>query len=57
MLIGQHVALSKANTDPTTVPDDYVGIICTKTNLLQVAEDAGKKQILMYDIHICLLSS
>lgn len=35
MLIGQHIAL---NTEP--VRDDYVGIICTKSNIKEIAQDA-----------------
>ncbi|GAO52007.1 alpha-ketoacid dehydrogenase kinase [Saitoella complicata NRRL Y-17804] len=35
MLIGQHIAL---NTEPPR--PDYVGIICTQTNLKQIAQDA-----------------
>ncbi|KAF3765846.1 hypothetical protein M406DRAFT_38827 [Cryphonectria parasitica EP155] len=37
MLIGQHIALSDQNhyTDP-----NYVGIICTKTNVMELAQEA-----------------
>ncbi|ODQ67882.1 pyruvate dehydrogenase kinase [Nadsonia fulvescens var. elongata DSM 6958] len=35
MMIGQHIAI---NTEP--VREDYVGIICTKTNIAEVAHDA-----------------
>jgi pyruvate dehydrogenase kinase 2/3/4 len=35
MLIGQHIAVSQSNP-----PKDYVGIICTKTNLSEVVADA-----------------
>lgn len=34
MLIGQHIALQK----PTV--KDYVGIICTRTNIAEIAQDA-----------------
>lgn len=36
MLIGQHVALTKSYLNPSSVPKDYVGIICTKTNIGQI---------------------
>jgi pyruvate dehydrogenase kinase 2/3/4 len=36
MLIGQHVALTKSYFDPASTPKDYVGIICTKTNIGQI---------------------
>ncbi|CAG8682683.1 9466_t:CDS:10 [Dentiscutata erythropus] len=36
MLIGQHVALNKLPSRP-----DYVGIICTKTNIAQAVQDAA----------------
>jgi pyruvate dehydrogenase kinase 2/3/4 len=36
MLIGQHVALTRSHFDPSSVPKDYVGIICTKTNIGQI---------------------
>ena len=42
MLIGQHVALSKASLNHSTVQKDHVGIVCTKTPLLEVAEDAAE---------------
>jgi pyruvate dehydrogenase kinase 2/3/4 len=34
MLIGQHVALQKPS------PQNYVGILCTKTNISEIAQDA-----------------
>ena len=40
MLIGQHVALAKSMRDPSSAPEDYVGIICTKTHVGEVAQDA-----------------
>ena len=42
MMIGQHVTLSKAASQQSSDHDNYVGIICTKTPLLQVAEDAAE---------------
>lgn len=36
MLIGQHIAL---NTEP--VREDYVGIICTNSNIKEIAQDAS----------------
>ncbi|KAJ3226667.1 hypothetical protein HK099_004411 [Clydaea vesicula] len=42
MLIGQHVAISKASFDHNSVPENYVGIICTKTPLMQVVQDAAE---------------
>ncbi|KAI9100508.1 mitochondrial branched-chain alpha-ketoacid dehydrogenase kinase-domain-containing protein [Phlyctochytrium arcticum] len=42
MLIGQTVALHKSSTDPQFSHDDYVGIICTKTNLNQIAFEAAQ---------------
>ncbi|KAJ3088654.1 hypothetical protein HK102_008255 [Quaeritorhiza haematococci] len=41
MLIGQHVAQYKGSTNPTSVPKDYVGIICTRTSLRKIAEEAA----------------
>ncbi len=40
MLIGQHVSLSKAAFDAKASLPDYVGVICTRTNLAAVAQDA-----------------
>lgn len=37
MLIGQHIALTDQQNDN---PKDYVGIICTKTNVKELAEEA-----------------
>lgn len=43
MIIGQHVTLSKAAAlQHSSNNDNYVGIICTKTPLLEVAEDAAE---------------
>ncbi|TPX67573.1 hypothetical protein SpCBS45565_g03732 [Spizellomyces sp. 'palustris'] len=42
MLIGQTVALHKSSIDRRLTRDDYVGIICTKTNLGQVAKEAAQ---------------
>ncbi|TPX30895.1 hypothetical protein SmJEL517_g05642 [Synchytrium microbalum] len=41
MLIGQHVSLAKSAIDPRSTPPDHVGIICTKTNLRKVAQEAA----------------
>lgn len=35
VLIGQHIALNKLDADP-----DYVGIICTKANIHDIAREA-----------------
>jgi pyruvate dehydrogenase kinase 2/3/4 len=35
MLIGQHIALQKSSPN-----QDYVGIICTRTNVCEIAQDA-----------------
>jgi pyruvate dehydrogenase kinase 2/3/4 len=40
MLIGQHVTLSRVALGSIKMPKDYVGIICTNTNVRHVAEDA-----------------
>ncbi|KAJ3278111.1 hypothetical protein HDU76_010016 [Blyttiomyces sp. JEL0837] len=40
MLIGQHVALSKASWNPSITPDEYVGIICTRTSIRKVCMEA-----------------
>ncbi|KAJ3052172.1 hypothetical protein HK097_006766, partial [Rhizophlyctis rosea] len=40
MLIGQQIALHRSSVKPSSAPLDHVGIICTKTNLLDVAQDA-----------------
>ncbi|KAJ3283296.1 hypothetical protein HK104_010450 [Borealophlyctis nickersoniae] len=40
MLIGQHVSLHKSTLNPSHNSQDYVGIICTKTNLTRIARDA-----------------
>ncbi|EGF82544.1 hypothetical protein BATDEDRAFT_32923 [Batrachochytrium dendrobatidis JAM81] len=39
MLIGQHTSMTKAVCNNTT-QEDYVGIICTKTNVGEIASDA-----------------
>ena len=36
MLIGQHVALTNSYFDPSSIPKDYVGIICTRTDIWQI---------------------
>ncbi|KAI9328752.1 mitochondrial branched-chain alpha-ketoacid dehydrogenase kinase-domain-containing protein [Zopfochytrium polystomum] len=41
MLIGQHVALAKSATNPSATPEEYVGIICTKTSVRRVAMEAA----------------
>ncbi|KAJ3399645.1 hypothetical protein HDU80_007713 [Chytriomyces hyalinus] len=40
MLIGQHVALTKASLGKSTFPADHVGIICTKTSIRDVVTQA-----------------
>ncbi len=40
MLIGQHVSLSRASINHKASLPDYAGVICTKTNLTEVAQDA-----------------
>lgn len=48
MLIGQHLELLQASLRPSTVKflqeeedgDNYVGIICTKTNITEISQDA-----------------
>ena len=40
MLIGQHIALAKSLFDPSKTPADHVGIICTKSNIGHIAQDA-----------------
>lgn len=48
MLIGQHLELLQASLRPSTTKclqegeddDNYVGIICTKTNITEISEDA-----------------
>ncbi|KAJ3142016.1 hypothetical protein HK100_003879 [Physocladia obscura] len=42
MLIGQHVALSKASTESSNSHPDYVGIICTKTSIRDVVTQAAE---------------
>jgi pyruvate dehydrogenase kinase 2/3/4 len=42
MLIGQHVALQKASLQSSSVPEEYVGIICTKTNIRSVVMEAAE---------------
>ncbi|KAJ3410748.1 hypothetical protein HDV05_003287 [Chytridiales sp. JEL 0842] len=42
MLIGQHIALHRASHQTSSVPDEYVGIICTKTNIRSVAMEAAE---------------
>ncbi|KAJ3210408.1 hypothetical protein HDU82_008167 [Entophlyctis luteolus] len=42
MLIGQHVALSKASVDGSRAPQDYVGIICTRTSIRDVVTQAAE---------------
>ncbi|KAI9220069.1 alpha-ketoacid dehydrogenase kinase N-terminal domain-containing protein [Blastocladiella britannica] len=68
MLIGQHVTLSKqvaaANT-PSLSPfgtradaaNDYVGIICTKTNVAQVAQEAIDNARFICEDHYALFSA
>jgi pyruvate dehydrogenase kinase 2/3/4 len=55
MLIGQHVALFKASIDPSITPDEYVGIICTRTSLRQIALEAAENARLVcqeyYDLY------
>ncbi|KAJ1565220.1 hypothetical protein HK096_003964 [Nowakowskiella sp. JEL0078] len=40
MLIGQHVALTKSSISTTDKRSDYVGIICTKTSVRKVVQEA-----------------
>lgn len=42
MLIGQTVALHKSSQNPKNSPDDYVGIICTKTRIGDIAYEAAE---------------
>ncbi|KAJ3024263.1 hypothetical protein HKX48_003088 [Thoreauomyces humboldtii] len=42
MLIGQTVTLNKSSKNPPPGAEDYVGIICTKTNLGQIAWEAAQ---------------
>ncbi|KAJ3070206.1 hypothetical protein HDU98_006748 [Podochytrium sp. JEL0797] len=42
MLIGQHVALTKASLDGSKAPADYVGIICTRTSIRDVVTQAAE---------------
>ncbi|KAJ3214651.1 hypothetical protein HDU67_001411 [Dinochytrium kinnereticum] len=42
MLIGQHVALAKASVNPSSTPEEYVGIICTRTSIRKVALEAAE---------------
>ncbi|KNE73180.1 hypothetical protein AMAG_17372 [Allomyces macrogynus ATCC 38327] len=52
MLIGQHVALHKL-----PARDDYVGIICTKTNVAQVAQEAIDNARFICEDHYALFSA
>ncbi|KAJ3292500.1 alpha-ketoacid dehydrogenase kinase [Rhizoclosmatium globosum] len=50
MLIGQHVALTKASMAAANAPTDYVGIICTKTSIRDVVEQAAENaQMVLQD--------
>jgi pyruvate dehydrogenase kinase 2/3/4 len=40
MLLGQHIQTNLASRNPTSTPENYVGIICTQTNLDSVVQDA-----------------
>jgi pyruvate dehydrogenase kinase 2/3/4 len=40
MLLGQHIAINMAMQNPNNAPENYVGIICTKTVLNNVVKDA-----------------
>ncbi|KAI8619000.1 mitochondrial branched-chain alpha-ketoacid dehydrogenase kinase-domain-containing protein [Chytriomyces sp. MP71] len=42
MLIGQHVALAKASMAGSKSPADYVGIICTRTSIRDVVNQAAE---------------
>ena len=46
VLIGQHIALNESNPH-----NDYVGIICTKTNIRQVAADAIQQASYLAEEH------
>jgi pyruvate dehydrogenase kinase 2/3/4 len=40
MLLGQHIAINMAMQNPNSTPENHVGIICTKTILNDVVQDA-----------------
>ncbi|KAJ3186710.1 hypothetical protein HDU85_007530 [Gaertneriomyces sp. JEL0708] len=42
MLIGQTVAMHESSVDPKSNPDNYVGIICTKVKLGDIAWEAAE---------------
>ena len=42
MLIGQHAALLHSTLNPSSTPEEYVGVICTKTVLRKIALDAAE---------------
>ncbi|KAJ3043283.1 hypothetical protein HDV00_005286 [Rhizophlyctis rosea] len=57
MLIGQHISLHRASLNPSSTPRDHVGIICTKTNLLEIAQDAVEAAREVCQAHFGLFGS
>jgi pyruvate dehydrogenase kinase 2/3/4 len=55
MLIGQHVALNRMATGGGA--SDYVGIICTKTNVAQIAQDAIDNARYICEDHYALFAA
>ena len=57
MLIGQHVALMKSSLDPSSMSKDYVGVICTKTRLDVIAQEAIENARFVCQEHYGLFDS